>query len=373
MSALDHKAAALTALQGQIWSILPSPALLLRHSDSLEWIVDCNPAAEQFLSASAAQMAGQGLHTRLRFDPPVGDALARSRVNRAPVFMNAVTVSAAGRTDTLCNLQIAPINDEQGTVMIMIVPREIAGRLGRTRSVHSAAKTAIGMSDMLAHEIKNPLAGIAGAAQLLSMSLGEEDQELTELIVAETRRVVKLLEQVEQFGDQRPPERRGINIHDVLERARRSAEVGFARHMELRDSYDPSLPDVHADPDQILQVVLNLLKNAAQAQPNGGTLRIRTYFERGLQVMGLDGRRVPLPVHIEIVDDGPGLPPEIADNIFEPFVSGRENGTGLGLALVSKIITAHEGWIEVKSRPGETVFRVSLPLVPAAPKEKDNS
>lgn len=240
--------------------------------------------------------------------------------------------------------------------------------------VKAAAKSAIGMAEMLAHEIKNPLAGIAGAAQLLSMNLSAEDRELTDLIVHETRRIVQLLDQVEQFGDQRPPERRAINVHDVLERARRSAEVGFGAHMVFLDDYDPSLPDVFADPDQLLQVILNLLKNASEAQPGGGTIKIRTYFERGLNVQGFDGRRVSLPLHVEIQDDGPGLPEAISENIFEPFVSGRENGTGLGLALVSKIIAAHEGWIEVRSRPGQTVFRVSLPMVPpkpAAPRSVD--
>ena len=220
------------------------------------------------------------------------------------------------------------------------------------------------MAEMLAHEIKNPLAGIAGAAQLLSMGLRGPDRELTDLIVAETRRIVALLDQVEQFGDQRPPQRRAVNIHDVLERARRSAVVGFGAHMRIHDSYDPSLPSVLADPDQLLQVMLNLLKNAAEAAPHGGTIRLRSYYEAGLQWRGEGGRRVSLPIHVEIIDDGPGLPPAIADSVFDPFVSGRENGTGLGLALVSKIIAAHEGWIEVDSQPGRTVFRLSLPVAP---------
>jgi two-component system nitrogen regulation sensor histidine kinase GlnL len=224
---------------------------------------------------------------------------------------------------------------------------------------------------MLAHEIKNPLAGIAGAAQLLSMGLRGEDRELTDLIVAETRRIVALLEQVEQFGDQRPPRRRAVNIHDVLERARRSATVGFGAHMRILDDYDPSLPAVWADPDQLLQVLLNLLKNAAEASPRGGVIRLRSYYEAGLQRRAEGGRRVSLPIHVEVIDDGPGLPPAIADSVFEPFVSGRPNGTGLGLALVSKIVAAHEGWITVDSRPGRTVFRLSLPKAPPGAERED--
>jgi len=352
---------------GAIWSALPVPAFLTATQDGREVILDCNPAAEQFTSASCAQLRGQIAFDRLAVEAEMDQACARARVNRAPIFVNDVEVATFERPATLCNLQIAPMNDAAETLLVLVAPRDIAGRLGRTRVVKAAAKSAIGMAEMLAHEIKNPLAGITGAAQLLSMGLSAEDRELTDLIVAESRRIVKLLDQVEQFGDQRPPDRRATNIHDVLERARRSSVVGFGAHMQIHDDYDPSLPDAWADPDQLLQVFLNLLKNASEAQPKGGTITIRTYFERGLQVQGHDGRRVALPLHVEIRDDGPGLPAAIADNIFEPFVSGRENGTGLGLALVSKIIAAHEGWIEVKSRPGQTVFRVSLPMVPVPP------
>lgn len=352
-------------IPGAIFAALPIPAFLIAASNGQERILECNPAAELFVSASAAQLRGEPVFDRLAIDAPMEDAAERARSNRAAVFINDCEISTGERPPVICMLQLAPMNDAAQTLLLLITPREFAGRLGRTRAVKAAAKSAIGMAEMLAHEIKNPLAGIAGAAQLLSMGLGAADRELTDLIVAETRRIVKLLDQVEQFGDQRPPDRRAINIHDVLERARRSATVGFGSHMRITDDYDPSLPEALGDPDQLAQVFLNLLKNASEANPNGGEIRIRTLFERGLQVSGLDGRRVALPLHVEIVDDGPGLPPAIADAVFEPFVSGRENGTGLGLALVSKIIAAHEGWIEVKSRPGQTVFRISLPLAPA--------
>jgi two-component system, NtrC family, nitrogen regulation sensor histidine kinase GlnL len=317
------------------------------------------------MAVSAASLSGEPLLDRLAIDAPMDEALDRARRNRAPIFINDADVCTGERAPVTCNLQVAPMNDPAGTLLILVAPREIAGRLGRTQAIKAAAKSAIGLSAMLAHEIKNPLAGIAGAAQLLSMGLRGEDRELTELIVAETRRIVALLDQVEQFGDQRPPQRRAVNVHDVLERARRSAVVGFGAHMRILDDYDPSLPPVLADPDQLLQVVLNLLKNAAEAQPLGGMIRLRSHFEGGLQWRGEGGRRVSLPIHVEVIDDGPGLPPAIADSVFDPFVSGRENGTGLGLALVSKIMAAHEGWVEVDSQPGRTVFRLSLPVAPA--------
>jgi two-component system nitrogen regulation sensor histidine kinase GlnL len=229
----------------------------------------------------------------------------------------------------------------------------------------SAARSAIGMAEMLAHEIKNPLAGISGAAQLLSMNLGPQDLELADLIVEETRRVVKLLEQVEQFGNLRPPEKCAVNIHDVLDRARRSAAVGFAAHMTIVEDYDPSLPPTYADADQVLQVILNLLKNAAEAaKSTPGTIRIRSFYDVALRRRRADGSGTPLPLQIEIIDDGPGISPDLVGDIFDPFVSGRENGTGLGLALVSKIIADHDGWISVQSVPGRTAFRLSLPIAP---------
>jgi two-component system nitrogen regulation sensor histidine kinase GlnL len=223
------------------------------------------------------------------------------------------------------------------------------------------------MADMLAHEIKNPLAGITGAAQLLSMNLDAEDRELTDLIVAESRRIVALLEKVEQFGHAGVPHRRAVNIHDLLDRARKSAAVGYAASMTFVENYDPSLPPTFADGDQLLQVFLNLLKNASEAAGSqGGTITLRTFYDLSLRLRRADGSGRPLPLQVEIIDDGPGLPPELMSEIFQPFVSGRKNGTGLGLALVNKIISEHEGWISVESVPGRTAFRISLPVATAA-------
>ncbi|MDG2405481.1 MAG: ATP-binding protein, partial [Paracoccaceae bacterium] len=214
------------------------------------------------------------------------------------------------------------------------------------------------------HEIKNPLAGITGAAQLLSMNLRPEDLELSDLIVEESRRILKLLEQVEEFGNLSPPSQSSVNIHDILDRARRSALLGFGAQMTIIEEYDPSLPQVLGDGDQLLQVVLNLLKNASEAAGNGGgRIWLKSFFEHSFRLRRSDGAGLALPLQIEIIDDGPGLPQEIMRDIFDPFVSGRENGTGLGLALVSKIISDQKGWITVDSVPGHTVFRLSLPMI----------
>ena len=355
---------------GVVWASLPLPALLIGPDNR---IAEVNPAGETFLNASSRSLMGQPAFDRLAIDAPMEEALARARLNQSPLFINDVDMTTGERAPVQCNIQVAPMHDNPEVILMIISPRDIADRLGRAMHVKSAAKSAIGMAEMLAHEIKNPLAGISGAAQLIGMNLAPEDRELADLIVEETRRIVKLLEQVEQFGNLRPPERRPVNIHDALDRARKSAMVGFAAHMQIVEDYDPSLPPTYADPDQLMQVFLNLIKNAAEACQRAGegtTIRLRTFYDLSLRLRGKDGRPAALPLQIEIVDDGPGIPPEIAADIFEPFVSGRENGTGLGLALVSKIISDHEGWISVDSVPGRTVFRVSLPMVPKDKKEK---
>jgi two-component system, NtrC family, nitrogen regulation sensor histidine kinase GlnL len=345
-----------------LWASLPLPALIIGPDGR---IVDVNPPPETFLNASAKSLSGQPLLDRLSIDAPMEDAFARTRAHLSPLFISEADVTTGERAPVQCALQLAPLQDSPGHILLLISPREIADRLGRAMHITSAAKSAIGMAEMLAHEIKNPLAGISGAAQLLAMGLSPEDQELTDLIVEETRRIVKLLEQVEQFGNLRPPARRVVNLHDALDRARRSALVGFGAHMTIIEDYDPSLPPTFADPDQLMQVFLNLLKNASEAAgATGGTIRLHTFYDHSLRRRRKDGTGAPLPLQVEIIDNGPGIPAEIAADIFEPFVSGRENGTGLGLALVSKIISDHEGWISVDSAPGRTVFRISLPLAP---------
>ncbi|WP_417258855.1 two-component system sensor histidine kinase NtrB [Celeribacter sp.] len=345
-----------------LWQSLPVPTVLVGAGDL---ITDINPAAESFLNASAKSMRGVPVLDKLAIDAPLEEAFERVRRDSSPMFINNADVSGGNAAPVLCNIQIAPMQGDTETVLVMMEPRQIADRLGRSHQVKKSARSAIGMAEMLAHEIKNPLAGITGAAQLLSMNLAPEDLELTDLIVAESRRIVALLEQVEQFGNLRPPARKAVNIHDIIDRARKSAQVSYGASMTFVEDFDPSLPATYVDGDQLLQIFLNLFKNASEAAgKEGGTIRIHTFYDISLRLRRADGSGAALPLQVEIIDDGPGLPPEISSDIFEPFVSGRENGTGLGLALVSKIVSDHEAWISVNSVPGKTVFRLSLPVAP---------
>ncbi|MDA0223310.1 MAG: ATP-binding protein [Proteobacteria bacterium] len=346
--------------QDEIWSALPMPGVLV---DAANCITAVTPAGEVFLNVASKALEGRELRSVLRLNVNLADSIARVREGRSALFHRDVQLDRDGQGIILCDLQIAPVSVDPDVMMVLLHPRQIAGKLGRAEHLKSVTKTAIGLADMLAHEIKNPLAGIVGAAQLLAMNLSAQDQEMTDLILQETRRIVALLQQVEQFGDLRPPKLRPINVHDLLERARKSASLGAAAHMRFFDDYDPSLPNSMGDADQLLQVFANLFANAAQAGGDGGRITIRTYFEQGLRLSSGRGD-LAVPLQIEVIDDGPGIPEALADSVFDPFVSTRENGTGLGLALVSKIITEHNGTIVLTSKPGRTSFRISLPIAP---------
>jgi two-component system nitrogen regulation sensor histidine kinase GlnL len=333
-----------------------------------------NDAAEVWLNLSRNSTLGRVLdgdemRTRLRIQPslsPLIDRIMRSdEALYQPNVCFEIGDRAGGHQDRHAAVHAGPAGQVGGAVTLLLVPLDEAGMQSQSRAVRTAARSAIGMAEMLAHEIKNPLAGIRGAAQLIGMNASPDDREMAEMIVSESKRIVSLLEQVERFGDTSAPNLRAINVHDVLEKVRRSATVGFAKRISIVAEYDPSLPDALGDGDQLTQVCLNLVKNAAEAlsDTDGPMIRLRSFYDHTLRLPpdAADPTGRALPLQIEIEDNGPGLPPAMADQVFEPFVSGRENGTGLGLALVSKIITDHGALIRVDSRPGRTVFRISLP------------
>ena len=344
----------------KVWMSIPLPSVVLNGDDI---VVQVNPPGEGFLNASSKSLKNKRIWDLIEIDASLEDRYEKVKKFLSPLFITDVKVGANGRDPVRCNIQIAPIIGLEDSTIILIAPREIAGRISQSKSVKASAKSAIGMAEMLAHEIKNPLAGITGAAQLLSMGLSATDLEITDLIVAETRRILTLLEQVEQFGNLKPIDPKPLNIHDVIDRARRSAQLGFSAHINFKEEYDPSLPLVYGDPDQLLQVFLNLIKNASEVQPNNGNIKLRTFFEHSFKLRRADGSGHSMPIQVEVIDSGPGVSEDIRDEIFDPFVSGRDNGTGLGLALTSKIISDHNGLISLESKPGYTVFRISLPFV----------
>jgi two-component system nitrogen regulation sensor histidine kinase GlnL len=342
-----------------LWGAIPYPALVVDGTDT---IVTVNPATESFGGISQRQMAGRPLARFLGGDSAVLDVVGQARRNGVSVAQYDVMVGWADQAPQLQNVHAAPL-DPEGEVLILMHPQGMAEKMDRSLGHRSAARSVTGMAAMLAHEIRNPLAGISGAAQLLEMTLGDADRELTGLIQAEAARIGKLVDRVEQFGDLRPAQRKALNIHDVLDRARRSAQAGFAAHARFSEEFDPSLPPAAGDPDQLLQVFQNLLKNAAEAVPRvGGTISVATAFRPGVKMARPGGSSESLPLVVTIADNGPGIPENLIRDVFDPFVSSKVNGTGLGLSLVSKFVTDHGGVVECDSRPGRTRFRVLLPV-----------
>jgi two-component system nitrogen regulation sensor histidine kinase GlnL len=242
--------------------------------------------------------------------------------------------------------------------------RSLAEQIDRQLTHRNAARSVTAMAAMLAHEVKNPLSGIRGAAQLLEDNASPSDRELTRLICDEADRIVALVNRMEIFSDDRPLARAAVNIHEVLDHVQKLAQSGFARDIKIFREYDPSLPLVFGNRDQLVQVFLNLIKNAAEAVPEiGGEISLATRYRHGLwlKIPGA-GDRVELPMEIIVRDNGAGVPEDLRPHLFDPFVTTKQNGTGLGLALVAKIIGDHGGTIDVTSEPGRTEFHTMLPM-----------
>jgi two-component system nitrogen regulation sensor histidine kinase GlnL len=258
------------------------------------------------------------------------------------------------------------VPEEPGSVLLVLHDASAARALDRQLTFRSAARSVTGMAAILAHEVKNPLSGIRGAAQLLETSVEPADRELTVLIRDEADRIRAILDRMDMFSE-KPIQRGPVNIHRVLEHVRRLAQSGFAAHLRFAEAYDPSLPPAHGNRDQLVQVLLNLVKNAAEAITYGegahGEIVLATAFQHGvwLALPGSD-HRTNLPLVVTVRDNGPGIPEDIRPNLFDPFVTSKPTGSGLGLALVAKIVSDHGGLIEVESRPGRTEFRLSLPV-----------
>lgn len=344
----------------QVWSALPQPALVIGPDDTVR---AANPAAESFFSLSANLLAGRRIGEFAGSTSRIVDLVSRARGGAVSLADHNVDLVLADGRPRSVDAQVAALDEGSGMVLVLLQPRSIAEQMDRTLTHRAAARSVSGMAAMLAHEIKNPLAGISGAAQLLEMTLGDPERELTTLIRDETKRIEKLLERVEAFGDTRPIPKEPVNIHDIIDRARRAAEAGFASHVRFFVEYDPSLPPVPGDADQLMQVFQNLLKNAAEAAPKmGGVIQLRTAYSPGVSIAGVGGRRESLPLLVTVQDNGTGVPPEIKHDIFEPFVTSKSTGSGLGLALVSKIMTDHGGVIECESEPGRTVMKLRFPV-----------
>ncbi|HAD24556.1 MAG TPA: two-component sensor histidine kinase [Alphaproteobacteria bacterium] len=341
---------------------IPDPVIVVDENDQICY---ANAQAQQFFQSSAAHLGVQSLTDILPFGSPVFGLVGQVRTAGASVKEYSVDLSTPHIGRRVADVHVSAIAEQPDLVLIVLKEGSIARQMDQQLTHRSAARSVTGMACMLAHEIKNPLSGIRGAAQLVEQNASETDKVLTQLICAEADRICKLVDRVEAFSDQRPLKRKPLNIHQVLEHVRRVADAGFARNLRITEAYDPSLPDVMGDRDQLIQVFLNLVKNAAEALDgmNGAEITISTAYRHGVRLAVPGGRdRLSLPLEVCIKDNGPGIPEDIKAHMFDPFVSTKPNGTGLGLSLVAKIIGDHGGVITCESEPRHTVFRILLPI-----------
>jgi len=376
MSTMETKLASFPSVTAEaVLNALPHPVIMVSADGT---IADANVAAEAFFEVSVPLLRRHLLRDLVPFGSPLLTLVDQVRVSGSAVNEYKVDLSTPRNPgDRLVDLHVAPVPEQPDCVVVMLQERSIADKMDRQLTHRGATRSVSALAAMLAHEIKNPLSGIRGAAQLLEQSAADDDRPLTRLICDEADRIVKLVSRLEVFTDERPVEREPVNIHAVLEHVKRLAQSGFARNIKFIEEYDPSLPPVFANRDHLVQVFLNLVKNAAEAlvDTENAEIQLTTAFRPGVRLSLPGGAvRVSLPLEFCVKDNGPGVPDELLPHLFDPFVTTKPTGSGLGLALVARIVGDHGGIIECESQPRRTIFRVLFPIYAgegAAPEDAD--
>jgi len=344
-----------------ILNAIPDAVLVIGPSGQIRF---ANMAAENFFDSSALWLAGRALCDLLPEDSPLFGLIGQVRGGLSSVSEYGVTLSTPRIGEHFVTAQVAQLADEPDSVIVSLHEQSIARKIDHQLTHRNAARSVTAMAALLAHEVKNPLSGIRGAAQLLEQSAPAEDRELTRLICDETDRICALVDRMEVFSDGRPIEKGPVNIHAVLEHVRKVAQNGFAKQVRFIENYDPSLPPVAGSRDLLVQLFLNLVKNAAEAAPEkGGEIVLATSYQHGVRLaVAASENRLQLPLLVSVQDNGEGIPDDLKSHLFDPFVTTKKDGSGLGLALAAKIVGDHGGIIEFDSEPRRTVFKVMLPI-----------
>jgi two-component system nitrogen regulation sensor histidine kinase GlnL len=338
--------------------------------DEEDQIVFVNPSAETFFSTSAQQLRLMSIEDLFGPNSAVGGLFQQARLTSMPIAEFDVQIMLPRAGTVQASVTVVPVleangNQPNGDMILQFSTTSIAHRIEQQMRRQGAARSTAGMVAVLAHEVRNPLAGIRGAAQIIESSVSGEERELTQLIADEVDRISNLIERIDVFAEIGPAPEKPVNIHEALARARRVLESsGALAKLNFQEVFDPSLPLVRGDFEGLVQIFLNLIKNAADAARIGGKeILIKTAYRHGLR-LAADGRREwgALPIEVSVQDNGPGIPKELQSDIFDPFVTTKPGGHGLGLAVVAKIVGDHAGAVEFESEPFRTIFNVHLPI-----------
>ena len=326
-------------------------------------IASANPAAEQFLGLGMSLLTGKNLDQFIRFDEMrLNDWLARGD---AQISAHGVSIGLRQRPERRVDLTLSPVAGAPGWQILTL------HESGNSGGLDDDASQAVRTPAILAHEIKNPLAAIRGAAQLLARKLGETERPLAGLITDEVDRIAKLIDRMQSLGREQPEPVAECNLHEVIRRARAVVDAAAKDDVPIVEEFDPSLPPVLGNADGLVQVLINLISNAREACRGAADPKviIRTRFVSGFVMNAIRlGRPIRLPIQVRISDNGPGIDPALRDHIFEPFVTSKKNGQGLGLALVKKLVRDMDGRIthERDEAEGWTHFNVHLPVAKPA-------
>ncbi len=343
---------------------MPFPVFILDGENKFLWL---NHAAESFFQSSQAMLISTHMSELITEDSAFFSLLGRARYSGRPVSDKSLRLISPKFGMRNAAIQVTPLpantqSDENRSILVTLQEQGLMEQLAAQNIVKSAALSMSKMTSLLAHEVKNPLAGIKGAAQLLEAEVPAESRELSSMIVTEADRITALLNRIETLSSDMPVHLKPVNIHEILDHCLRITKASFGRHLDIKCHYDPSLPSINADSELLVQCFLNLFKNASEAVEKKGILTLRTSYNLSRYLSTSQRFQVHLPLQIEIEDNGTGIPEELQDHIFEPFISGKQNGSGLGLAMVASVIADHGGAVSADSLPSGTCFTVNLPI-----------
>ena len=338
---------------------LNAAILLFDHDLTLTYL---NSAGEILLADSSRHLIGiKAVELFRSSDPALLLNLQQCLTMAEPLLDRELVLDRMSRNNVTINFSATPLfqNEQVSEILVELQQVDNHLRISKEEQLLNQQNTARLLVRGLAHEIKNPLGGLRGAAQLLDLELNDPElKEYTQIIIAESDRLQGLMDKM--LGPNKLPNKKAINIHEVLERVRQLVQAESSGNLAIRSDYDPSIPDIQADKDQLIQAILNIAKNAVQALNGQGNIVIKTRIHRQVTI---GRKRYKLAVKCDIIDNGPGIDADMMNQIFYPMITGRADGTGLGLSIAQALINQHNGLIECSSEPGNTVFSIFLPIV----------